>query len=1381
MKNILKFGVLLFTLFLFVACDKTPEEISDLLPDIALSGDVLTTIEVGSTYVDPGAIILGEFDLDYTTTSDLDTNTVGSYTITYSIEYLGVDYSVDRTVIVVDSVIFNLNITISDVAVTATQISFTVSFDDPNNDLNNPRVVLYQDDDLIRSYVLTTGSNVITIDTFFANTTYRVAVEGSYMYDEVLYNIEGYEVSFTSGNQDVFAQVPTLTFIDVEATHDSISYDFSITDPDSIGSITNVSLYEGETLLNDNLLLLGARYLSGLASDTTYTLSATYTYDIGDGNGVQTIVATSTIRTLVEVVPILELNGDPLLIVNKDSVFSDPGAVISNGFDLTITPTSNVDTSTVGSYIMTYTVSYNSQSYGLLRYVLVIDLSLTEQTTNSLTYTVDFMDEFDDLDNEKLSLYQGETLIESVALTNGMNTITFSSLTDDTDYMVVIEGSYTDYEQTLDISGLSNSASTLLDEPLMFTNTLEEIGVDYYSSTINVVDTDAILTSAVLTLYNDDYIASFVDLQVGDNVFYQGSLNLETGYTLKVDYSYIPIGSSEPVNETQILSTFETLPIPKPKLDLATVMVDYTYGFDYMYGIDETGFESVSVFVEIRLDDILIGTYQPSTLNFIEITGLDEGRTYTIELYVDYTHTASGDYYSDVLLDSMTRTTLGTLSYALPTIDNLVITQVLDTDNSITFNFDYTDVDDTVFGTSYLNIYNQNDQSKASQLITVGSDQEVTFSGYYIYPNQVYTIKLRTDYKVDEIEANNQWSSIVYEYSFVMKPDVEVTSLDFEQSLYFHGDQIIMKLELDNGSIRNGEYYDDVNVEYVTVNNIKYYKDDFMFPSSNQTIYLNMGVETDYTDYYYHMTDFAVTLVDESSYVIEYDQTLTFRLQQPGSVIPDEATVSVLSITTTNQTRVVSESETRYATLTIKLDNPFDLDVYSITVRNTTYLSSEFITAGTTSKQIQIPIELEHGTRSYSVSELVYLRDSVQVIAENEHYVPSLMIYGYYLEDRVEVYTANQLNTLNTADYDKFVILMADIDLTGVTFIPITSLAAFDGNGFTISNLTINSITANQSSEEFIGLFGYTFGFIYDVTLSNVVINVTTDDTKELYIGGLAGKTSGYVVDSHVIGNSSITINGLNHGHIGGLIGKVEGTVDGSSAHMTISIDGNDTAAHSYLSPTVGGLVGTYGYYSLNTSSATGSITITNTSTVQYFVGGLVGVFSNYDSFNAPMNYIFNSYAQVDISSTNYGNGAAGGLVGKIITYYNQTTILNSYASGDVFTTRRYVGGLVGVGGAWIENSFTVGSISNSLGYADRFRTHEYYLGYIFLVNCYSYDGQLINGISIEFNDSPNRLVEGSQAEYNDQDFYIRVLQWNNTFYDFSNLDIENGLLPTLK
>ncbi len=119
-------------------------------------------------------------------------------------------------------------------------------------------------------------------------------------------------------------------------------------------------------------------------------------------------------------------------------------------------------------------------------------------------------------------------------------------------------------------------------------------------------------------------------------------------------------------------------------------------------------------------------------------------------------------------------------------------------------------------------------------------------------------------------------------------------------------------------------------------------------------------------------------------------------------------------------------------------------------------------------------------------------------------------------DDYYRITTAEQLNEIRNNLGGKY-ILCANINLSGQSWEPIGSLenpftGTFDGNGYTISNVTINKhLTVDNvaSSEMNIGFFGYTNGAtIKNLGIENASYNVTTgdfSDTNFSNVGGIAG------------------------------------------------------------------------------------------------------------------------------------------------------------------------------------------------------------------------------------------------------------------------------------
>ncbi|ADE36811.1 GLUG motif-containing protein [Methanohalophilus mahii] len=285
-----------------------------------------------------------------------------------------------------------------------------------------------------------------------------------------------------------------------------------------------------------------------------------------------------------------------------------------------------------------------------------------------------------------------------------------------------------------------------------------------------------------------------------------------------------------------------------------------------------------------------------------------------------------------------------------------------------------------------------------------------------------------------------------------------------------------------------------------------------------------------------------------------------------------------------------------------------------------------------------------------------------------------------------------------------------------------------DGNNYTISNLYINN-----SSSEYVGLFGFTRKndglLIVDLRLENINVSGFT------YVGGVVGRHfQGEVNNIYVTGNmngdSNVgTLIGYNSGNVtntnsngnvtsngdyaGGLIGRNEGNVSDSYATGNITSNGKHT----------GGLVGGNSGSITNSHVAGHVIGDSN-------VGILVGYNNGYDG-----NYvtITNSYATGNV----IGNSNVGSLVGYNYGHNSGNLIItNSYATGNVTSYGDRAGGLVGYnhgyygGHLTITNSYATGNVTS---YGDRAGglvgyNHGYYDGYVTITNSYAKGNVTTNG-----------------------------------------------------
>ena len=250
--------------------------------------------------------------------------------------------------------------------------------------------------------------------------------------------------------------------------------------------------------------------------------------------------------------------------------------------------------------------------------------------------------------------------------------------------------------------------------------------------------------------------------------------------------------------------------------------------------------------------------------------------------------------------------------------------------------------------------------------------------------------------------------------------------------------------------------------------------------------------------------------------------------------------------------------------------------------------------------------------------------------------------------------------------------LAADIDATATDgsggvwgssgFVPLGSsgthfTGTFDGQGHTISNLTISQPSSSSSDT---GLFGYvgSAGLVADVALAGASVAGYEN------VGALVGYNAGAISN----GSSAGSVSGSSA--LGGLVGTSHGTITNSSSAATVSGASSD----------VGGLAGR-NYGTVSASHATGNVT--NSS---YGAGGLVGA-----SFTGSI--ISGSYATGNVTANGAYGRRAGGLVGAAYA----GAITDSYATGSV-SGNHAIGGLAGVSWGTIADSYATGTVAASDG-----------------------------------------------------------------------------------
>jgi hypothetical protein len=264
------------------------------------------------------------------------------------------------------------------------------------------------------------------------------------------------------------------------------------------------------------------------------------------------------------------------------------------------------------------------------------------------------------------------------------------------------------------------------------------------------------------------------------------------------------------------------------------------------------------------------------------------------------------------------------------------------------------------------------------------------------------------------------------------------------------------------------------------------------------------------------------------------------------------------------------------------------------------------------------------------------------------------------------------------ADYDAYFELTQDIDLTGHSFTtaiiaPDTDKSGtdfegtpftghFDGNGHTITGLTITG-----GVKDYIGLFGQ-IGEVGIPEKPGVVENlhiVGGTIRGDWEVGSLAGRIRG---SGSSVSNCSANVKVTGTDFVGGLVGSIDsGSVSNCSASGKVTGFG-----------IAGGLMGWNGS-SVSNCFASGDVTGVDGT------GGLAGV--NVGSFS-------NCYASGDVTAVDF----AGGLTG-----YSSGSVSNCYASGSVTGTDEYafVSGLVAYNEyGSVSNCYACGAVMGNGVYA---------------------------------------------------------------------------------
>lgn len=1231
-------------------------------PGLKLNGESEITLTLGDEFEDPGVVIVGDYDVEVKTESDVDLTTPGSYKVTYSFEYDGKEYSVTRTVIITeDGSVITPGIAL--VGESEVEIKLNESFEDP-------------------------GAKIVG--------------------------------------------------------------DFDLT----ISTESNLDI----------------------TTPGTYTITYSIVYD-----GV-TYNVTRTVEVVETTIPEITLNGDSEVFVNLYEDYEDLGVDVSEGFDLEVNMAGEVLTHTLGDYELVYSVEYEGVTYSVTRMVHVIDydaylgeigLSLTPSTReiDALSVVVDYEDNTN-ISELYLVLYDGDQELNRIDVSEVSGEYTFDELTANSLYQIRLEGIFDNETVSFEIPEMYLDLMTYSSVTYSIRISDEIITPYTYDALITLTDDFDVISNVTLELYNVTWDESMDIYVMSEDVYTFDLDNIyeEEEYLISITYTFTNPNTGEQEERKEVLTTFSTPALPVPEIttnDCASTLDSITC----TVLVNEDNSSNITIAHYLYKGNDFIAFDNVSNGASMEFTDLDSSTTYTIETYITFTDIESGTTYQVVKLIEQNIDTATPVMNTTPTVENMeVVEDMLSSTKSITFNFDIVDPDSTITGTRVLEfVVNGSTYRKA---VVVGSNSIVFTTG--VIENTEYTYKVVVDYIPYEGEYLNR--QILFEDTIVTTIDMTISDFYSSDTLWYqeHG---VFEIKLNNSV---GAEIDSIVVNGTVMDNV-------LFLSTKTHLFVDFGVMTNVSNQIFTIEGVNITLEDGTSKYIETTKTLEDIIYERGAFVPDDATIEVIEITTSDYTVVTDNTDPTMIDISLYIENEFNLQIDSVTIGGEVFNSSEFTYNG---NYLVISVEVDLQLNNYKLTSISYTRNQEQ-LTYYEDALSGITVYGYESEDVVYINTVADFMSMQGDG--KYYILQADLDFDGVLYTPIGTISdsfngCFDGNGFTISNLSITDSTGVQNTSKYVGLFGVSSGLILNVKLDNVTITTNTPNIDQyIYAGVLSGKHYGTVYNVNVQ-NSVMNINGLEAGYVGGIIGYFEsyhGRIKDSNAEVEIIVDAlNYTTEPGYiLEVGVGGIVGLLSRSDIETTHSSGSIIIHSIDNGQAFhVGGLVGIMNGDSDYNK--NYILNSYSSVSIDVENTYYGTIGGLAGRTGNIEFYTVIMNSYSTGDIHTTAGKIGGLAGVASEIINSmSFgdlydiggSPGAITGSSSYVyETLRDHQFVYENQDYYNSGILTDSTCDSLAYNFTYVPEDVL-------NTEEFFTIYLNFSDHLFDFSTLDVENNLYPTLK
>ena len=189
-------------------------------------------------------------------------------------------------------------VALSDVEIDQVGFRFGVVFSELFKSKSLTSMTLYHGDEKVKDFDVSgdVTATVFSVGGLLSGNKYRIVMT---------YEKDGKTESIEYVLTTEAKAIPTVQLTEEDKTQSSFDFAVTVTDPDAVGAITKLELIHGENV--QTVTDLSTRSFGELLSNNDYTVRVTYTYDLNDGVGTQTLTQALTVKTVAKAEPVFEI------------------------------------------------------------------------------------------------------------------------------------------------------------------------------------------------------------------------------------------------------------------------------------------------------------------------------------------------------------------------------------------------------------------------------------------------------------------------------------------------------------------------------------------------------------------------------------------------------------------------------------------------------------------------------------------------------------------------------------------------------------------------------------------------------------------------------------------------------------------------------------------------------------------------------------------------------------------------------------------------------------------------------------------------------------------------------------------------------------------